>query len=69
VILPLKYPSSFRKRLMFANEGHCERPSLRGCDLFIVGEDLAWVYAKNIRNNANRAVRFIARHPAIKLGA
>jgi hypothetical protein len=54
---------------MFADEGHCERPSLRGCDLFIVGEDLAWVYSKNIRNNANRAVRFIARHPAIKLGA
>jgi hypothetical protein len=69
VILPLKYPGSFRKRLMFANECHCERPSLRGCDLFIVCEDLAGVNAKNIRNNANRAVRFIARHPAIKLGA
>jgi hypothetical protein len=69
VILPLKYPGSFRKRLMLADECHCERPSLRGCDLFIIGEYLTRMYAKNIRNNANRAVRFIARHPAIKLGA
>jgi hypothetical protein len=69
VILPLKYPSGFRKRLMFADECHCERPSLRGCDLFIVGEDLAGVYAKNIRNNVDGTIRFITRHPAIKLGA
>jgi hypothetical protein len=69
VILALKDTGSFCERVVFADECHCERPSLRWSNLFIVGEYLTRMYAKNIRNNANRAVRFIARHPAIKLGA